>query len=61
MAPANLVNHVAIFVAIFLPIAISAAFFLLLGGKHWREAQDRARARRITDAKLNARLLRLNL
>jgi len=44
---------VAIFVAIFLP--------LISSGKQWREAQDRARARRIADARMNARLLRLNI
>jgi hypothetical protein len=44
---------VAVFAAIFLP--------LFLSGKQWREAQDKARARRIADAKMNARLLRLNI
>ena len=44
---------VAIFVAILLP--------LFLSGERWRAAQERARARRIADAKMNARLLRLNL
>lgn len=43
---------VAIFVAIFLPI---------MAGKHWKEAQDKARARRIAEARMNARLLRLNI
>ena len=44
---------VAVFAAIFFP--------LFLSGKQWREAQDKARARRIADAKMNARLLRLNI
>jgi hypothetical protein len=44
---------VSIFVAIFLP--------LLFSGERWRAAQDKARARRIADAEMNARLLRLNL
>jgi len=43
----------ALFVAIFLP--------LILSGEQWRAAQDRARARRIADARMNARLLRLNI
>jgi len=43
---------VGIFVAIFLSI---------MSGMHWKEAQDKARARRIADAKMNARLLRLNI
>ena len=44
---------VAIFVAIFLP--------LMLSGERWRAAQDKAHARRIADAKMNTRLLRLNI
>jgi hypothetical protein len=44
---------VAIFVVILLP--------LFLSGERWRAAQERARARRIADAKMNARLLRLNI
>lgn len=42
----------AVFVAIFLP---------MMSGKHRRAAQERARARRIAEAKMNARLLRLNI
>ena len=42
---------------IFLPIVIVFAG----SGKHWREAQERARARRIAEARMNARLLRLNI
>jgi pheromone shutdown protein TraB len=45
---------VAIFVAIFLPL-------VPLLGERWRAAENKARARRIADAKMNARLLRLNL
>ena len=49
MAAANLV---AVFVAIFLP---------MVSGTNWRAAQETARARRIADATMNARLLRLNI
>jgi hypothetical protein len=35
--------------------------FIVLSGKQWREAQDRARARRLADARMNARLLRFNI
>jgi hypothetical protein len=53
-------RFVAIFVAMF--IALFVAIFLpLLSGERWRAAQDRARARRIADARMNARLLRLNI
>ena len=44
---------VAIFVAIFLPLIAFAT--------ESRAEQDRARARRIADARMNARLLRLNI
>ena len=40
---------------IFVPIII------VLSGKRWREAQDRAHARRIAEHRMNARLLRLNI
>ena len=43
---------IAIFVAIFLPI---------LSGKYWRAEQETARARRLAEAKMNARLLRLDI
>jgi hypothetical protein len=34
---------------------------LILSGKEWAAAQEKARARRLADAKMNARLLRMNL
>jgi hypothetical protein len=49
-------HSIAIFVAIlagFLP--------LIMSGERWRAAEDRARARRLADARMNARLLRFNL
>jgi hypothetical protein len=49
----------AAFVAIF--VAIFVSIILVLSGKQWRAAQDRARARRIADARMNARFLRLNI
>jgi hypothetical protein len=50
----------AIFAGIF--VAIFLMFLpLILSGEQWRAAEDRAHARRIADAKMNARLLRLNL
>jgi uncharacterized protein YpmB len=42
-----------IFVAIFLP--------LILSGEQWRAAEEKARARRIAEARMNARLLRLDI
>ena len=54
-------RFVAIFAAIF--VALFAAIFLplILSGERWRAEQDRARARRIADARMNARLLRLDI
>ena len=46
---------VAILAAVFLPLMI------ILSGERWRAAEDRARGRRIADARMNARLLRLNI
>jgi hypothetical protein len=45
--------------SLFVPLIIS--FVLVLSGKQWRAAQDRARARRIAEYRMNARLLRLNI
>jgi hypothetical protein len=42
-----------------LPIII--AFVVVLSGKQWRAAQERAHARRIAEYKMNARLLRLDI
>jgi hypothetical protein len=54
----------AIFVAIY--FALFVAIFLLflpsiMSGKQWGAAQDRARARRMAEHRMNARLLRLNI
>jgi hypothetical protein len=46
---------VAIFAAIFLPL------MLMLSGERFRAAENKARARRLADARMNARLLRLNI
>jgi hypothetical protein len=44
---------VALFVAIYLP--------MILSGGPWRAAEERAHARRIAEARMNARLLRFNI
>ena len=49
------------FVAIFVALFVAIFSPLILSGESWRAAQDRARARRIADARMNARLLRLNI
>jgi hypothetical protein len=40
---------------------VSIIIVFVVFGEQWRAAQDRARARRIAEAKMNARLLRLNI
>jgi hypothetical protein len=37
------------------------AFVVVLSGEHLRASQDRARARRMAEHRMNARLLRLNI
>lgn len=51
----------AIFVAIFIAMFVAIFLPLILSGERWRAAEDGARARRIADARMNARLLRLNI
>ena len=41
--------------SVVLPIIIA------LSGKRWKAAQDKERARRLFDARMNARLLRLDI
>ena len=47
----------ASFVSIFLPMII----IFVVSGKDWKAAQERERQRRLTDAKMNAILLRMNI
>lgn len=52
---------IGIFVALFASMFCAMVLPLLLSGKQGKAAEDKARARRIADAKMNARLLRFNL
>jgi len=52
---------VAIFVAIFFALFVAIFFPLIMSGKQWRAAEERARARRMAEHRMNARLLRLNI
>ena len=54
-------KDVAIFISIFVCLFIAICIPLVLSGKQRRAAEDKARARRIADARMNARLLRLNI
>ena len=51
----------AVFVAIFVSILVAIVLPLILSGKQWSAAQDRARVRRMAEHRMNARLLRLNI
>jgi hypothetical protein len=51
----------AIFVAIYFALFVAIFLPLIMSGKQWRAAQDRARARRLAEHRMNARLLRLNI
>ena len=52
---------VAILAATFLPLFVAFFFLLIMSGKQWRAAEERARARRMAEHRMNARLLRLNI
>jgi hypothetical protein len=54
-------RFVAIFTAMFVTLFTGIFLPLILSGDRWRAAQEKARARRIADASMNARLLRFNL
>lgn len=53
-------RELAIFISVF--VAIFMSFLpIMLSGREWAAAQDKARLRRLANARMNARLLRLNL
>jgi hypothetical protein len=55
----ELLSAAGTLLSLFLPITV--ALVLALSGKHWKEAQERARERRMAEHRMNARLLRLNI
>jgi hypothetical protein len=58
---ASVANSLGLFVAIFFGLFVAIFLPLIMSGKQWRAAQDRARARRMAEHRMNARLLRLNI
>jgi hypothetical protein len=54
-------GHLGVFIAVLPSLLIAITLPLVLSGKWVEEAQEKARARRLVDAKMNARLLRFNL
>jgi hypothetical protein len=51
----------ALFSAIFVAVFVAVWLSLIGSGTQCRAAQDRARARRMAEHRMNARLLRLNI
>jgi hypothetical protein len=58
---ASVANSFALFVAVFFALFVAILLPLIMSGKEWRAAQDRARSRRMAEHRMNARLLRLNI
>jgi hypothetical protein len=54
-------SFVGVLIAIFAGLLVAIFLIFLTMSGRWKAAEDRARARRIADARMNARLLRLNL
>jgi len=54
-------GFIAISVAVLVSVSIAIFLPLIFSGNWWKAEQEKARARRIGDAKMNARLLRFNL
>jgi hypothetical protein len=55
------IGAIAIFAAMFTGLFTAILLPLVLSGERSRAAQEKARERRIAEAQMNARLLRLNL
>jgi hypothetical protein len=58
---ASVANLFGLFVAIFFGLFIAILLSLMVSGKQWRAAQEKGRARRMAEHRMNARLLRLNI
>jgi hypothetical protein len=57
-------EKVAFLIPIFIGVLVAfvaSLFPIMLSGKRWKAAQEKAHMRRLVDARMNARLLRLNL
>jgi uncharacterized protein YpmB len=52
---------IAIFLSVFMAIFVAIFIPFMATGKRYRAEQEKARERRLVDAKMNARLLRMNL
>ena len=50
-----------LFVAIFFSLFAAIVLPLIMSGKEWKAAEEKARARRMAEHRMNARLLRLDI
>jgi hypothetical protein len=50
-----------LFVAIFFSLLPAIFLPLIMSGKEWKAAEEKARARRMAEHRMNARLLRLDI
>jgi hypothetical protein len=55
------VAAIAILAGVFVSLLLGFLPLLLMSTKQWKAVEERAHARRLADASMNARLLRLNL
>ena len=54
-------REIGVLIGIVIPLAVAIILPMVLSGEGSKAAQEKARARRLADAKMNARLLRFNL
>jgi hypothetical protein len=54
-------RSLALFVSIFVALLVAIILPLVLSGKQAKADEEKARSRRLKDAEMNARLLRMNL
>jgi len=52
---------IGILIALVIPMAVAIILPFILAAEGWKAAQEKARARRLVDSKMNARLLRFNI
>ena len=53
--------NAAIFVSMFVALFAAISLPLLVSGKQWREAEEKAHERRMAEHRMNARLLRFDI
>jgi hypothetical protein len=51
----------AFLVAMIIPLSVAVVLSLVMPRKQWQAEQEQARARRLAEARMNARLLRFNI